>query len=204
MQNAKEVTTPLSTSESLKLCDGSPTIDSTQYRQVLGSLQYLALTRPDISFAVNKFSQYTHQPSAMHWSAVKRILRYLKGTLNHGLFRCKTTQLHLHAFADADWAENFDDRTSTSGYVIFLGSNPISWSSKKQKTIARSTTEIEYRVIVTVVAKLNWVINLLKEPKVNSTLTPTLYCDNVGATYLCANPVFHSRMKHIAIDFHFV
>ena len=102
MQDAKVVTTPLSTGESLKLCDGSPTTDSTQYRQVLGSLQYLALTRPDISFAVNKLSQYMHQPSAIHWSAVKRILRYLKGTLDHGLFLRKTTQLHLHAFADAD------------------------------------------------------------------------------------------------------
>ena len=204
MQDAKVVATPLSTGESLKLCDGSPTTDSTQYRQVLGSLQYLALTRPDISFAVNKLSQYMHQPSAIHWSAVKRILRYLKGTLNHGLFLRKTTQLHLHAFADADWAGNFDDRTSTSGYVIFLGSNPISWSSKKQKTVARSTTEAEYRAIATTAAELNWITNLLKELKVSFTHTPTIYCDNVGATYLCVNPVFHSRMKHIAIDFHFV
>ena len=204
MQDAKEVTTPLSTSESLKLCDGSPATDSTQYRQVLGSLQYLALTRPDISFAVNKLSQFMHRPSTTHWSAVKRILRYLKGTLNHGIFLRKNTSLHLHAFADADWAGNFDDRTSTSGYIVFLGATPISWSSKKQKTVARSTTEAEYRAVATAAAELNWVTNLLKELNVNSTVIPTIYCDNIGATYLCANPVFHSRMKHIAIDFHFV
>ena len=131
-------------------------------------------------------------------------MRYLKGTLNYGIFFRKNTSLHLHAFADADWAGNFDDRTSTSGYIVFLGATPISWSSKKQKTVARSTTEAEYRAVATAAAELNWVTNLLKELNVNSTVIPTIYCDNIGATYLCANPVFHSRMKHIAIDFHFV
>ena len=142
------------------------------------------------------------QPSTLHWSVVKRLLRYLKGTLNHGLFLRKHSPLHLHAFADADWASNLDDRTSTSGYIIFLGAHPISWSSKKQKTVARSTTEAEYRAIAATTAELNWITNLLQE--LNITSTPTIYCDNVGATYLCANSVFHSRMKHIAIDFHFV
>ena len=95
------------------------------------------------------------QPSTLHWSAVKRLLRYLKGTLNHGLFLRKHSPLHLHAFADADWAGNLDDRTSTSGYIIFLGAHPISWSSKKQKTIARSTTEAEYHAIAATTAELN-------------------------------------------------
>ena len=103
MQDANAVTTPISTSGSLKLSDGSPATEPTQYRQVVGSLQYLALTRPDISFAVNKLSQFMHQPSTLHWSAVKRLLRYLKGTLNHGLFFRKHSPLRLHAFADADW-----------------------------------------------------------------------------------------------------
>ena len=142
------------------------------------------------------------QPSTLHWSAVKRLLRYLKGTLNHGLFFRKHSPLCLHAFADADWAGNLDDRTSTSGYIIFLGAHPISWSSKKQKTVAWSTTEAEYRAIAATTAELNWITNLLQELNIDST--PTIYCDNIGATYLCANPVFHSRMKHIAIDFHFV
>ncbi|URD92505.1 Retrotransposon protein [Musa troglodytarum] len=204
MQDAKEVITPLSTNESLKLYDGSPVSDATQYRQVLGSLQYLALTRPDISFAVNKLSQFMHQLSTTHWSAVKRILRYLKGTLHHGMFLRKHTPLNLHTFVDVNWAGNFNDRTSTSGYIIFLGANPINWSSKKQKIVARSTTEAEYRAIAITTTELNWVTNLLKELNVNSTLPPTIYCDNIGATYLCVNPVFHSRMKYIAIDFHFV
>ena len=161
MQDANAVTTPISTSGSLKLSDGSPTTEPTQYRQVVGSLQYLALMRPDISFAVNKLSQFMHQPSTLHWSAVKRLLRYLKGTLNHGLFFRKHSPLCLHAFADANWAGNLDDRTSTSRYIIFLGGHPISWSSKKQKTVARSTTEAEYRVIAATTAKLNWITNLL-------------------------------------------
>ena len=142
------------------------------------------------------------KPSTMHWSVVKRVLRCLKGTLNHGVFLRKYSPLQLHAFTDADWASNFDNRTSTSGYIIFLGANPINWSSKKQKTVAWPTIEAEYRVIGTATTELNWVTNLLKELNINST--PTIYYDNVRATYLYANSIFHSRMKHIAIDFYFV
>ena len=125
MQDANTVTTPLFASGSLKLSDGSHTTESTQYRQVIGSLQYLTLTRLDISFAVNKLSQFMQRPSTIHWSTVKQILRYLKGTLNHSLFLRKYSPLHLHAFADTDWAGNVDNRISTSGYIIFLCANPI-------------------------------------------------------------------------------
>lgn len=134
---------------------------------------------------------------------MKRLLRYLKGTLTHGLLIRYRFSLKLHAFADADWAGNPDDRTYTTAHVVFLGSNPISWSSKKQKIVALLSTEAEYRAIASTAAKVNWIMNLLGELHVNFS-PPTIYCDNVSATYLCANPVFHSRMKHVAIDFHFV
>ncbi|KAK0591398.1 hypothetical protein LWI29_001105 [Acer saccharum] len=160
MLGANSISTPLSTSDTLKLVDGSAPTDATQYRQVVGSLQYLSLTRPDDSFAVNKLSQFMHR--------------------------------------------DLDDRRSTTAYIIFLGSTPISWSSKKQHTVARSSTEAEYRAIASAAAELNWVGNLLSELKVQVPEAPVIYCDNVGATYVCANPVFHSRMKHIAIDFFFV
>ena len=145
-----------------------------------------------------------HCPSTTHWSEIKRVLWYLKGTIHLGLFHRNHSPLTLHAFANADWAGNSDDRTSTSVYVVFLGCNPISWSSKKQKTVARSSTEAEYRAIATTAAEINWVQNLFYELQAQSLSTPTIYWDNVGATYVCANPVFHSCMKHIAIDFHFV
>ncbi|KAK0583923.1 hypothetical protein LWI29_005146 [Acer saccharum] len=97
-----------------------------------------------------------------------------------------------------------DDRRSTTAYIVFLGSTPISWSSKKQQTVARSSTKAEYRAIATTAAELNWVGHLLTELKVKVPLPPVIYCDNTGATYVCANPIFHSRMKHVAIDFFFV
>ncbi|KAK0580290.1 hypothetical protein LWI29_000376 [Acer saccharum] len=204
MFDAKPVSTPLSLTESLKLNDGSAPTDATQYRQVLGSLQYLSLTRLDISFAVNKLSQFMHKPTTTHWNAVKRVLRYLRGSLAHGLLLSRSSPLNLHAFADADWAGDPDDRRSTTAYIVFLGSTPISWSSKKQHTVARSSTEAEFRAIASATAELNWLGHLLQELQLKVPATPVIYCDNVGATYVCANPIFHSRMKHVAIDFFFV
>ncbi|KAJ9699043.1 hypothetical protein PVL29_007895 [Vitis rotundifolia] len=145
-----------------------------------------------------------HQPSTAHWAAVKRVLRYLKGTMDYGLFLRSHSSLALHAYTDADYAGNKDNYSSTSAYVIFLGPNLISWSSKKQSTIARSTTEAEYRAIASTTAEVNWLTHLLQELGIVLPVVPTVFCDNVGATYVCVNPVFHSRMKHIAIDFHFV
>lgn len=172
MADAKAVSTPIATTEVLKLSDGSPPADPKLYRQALGSLQYLSLTRPDVSFAINKLSQFMHCPSTLHWCAVKRLLRYLVGTLDYGLLLRKNSPRTLHAFADADWAGDPNDRTSTSAYVVFLGANPISWSSKKQKTVARSSTEAEYRAIASTAAEVNWIMNLLQELKVPISPTP--------------------------------
>ena len=204
MLGANVVSTSISSFMSFKLHDGALPADPTKYHQVIGSMQHLSHTQLDVSFAVNKLSQFMHCPSTTHWYAVKRVLRYLKGIVHLGLFLQKDSPLTLHAFANADWAGNFDDRTSTSVYVVFLGCNPISWSSKKQKTVARSSTKVEYWAVATTTTEINWVHNLLYELHGQSPYTPTIYYDNVSTTYVCANLVFHSRMKHIAIDFHFV
>ncbi|RVW24879.1 Retrovirus-related Pol polyprotein from transposon RE2 [Vitis vinifera] len=172
--------------------------------QLVGSLQYLSLTRPDIAYTVNKLSQFMHQPTSDHWNAVKRLLRYLCGTLDHGITLRRTSPLALHAFSDSDWAGNKDDFTSTSAYIIYLGHNPISWSSKKQRTVARSSTEAEYRSVASTAAEIRWICSLFTELGVTLPQQPIIYCDNVGATNLCSNPVFHSRMKHVALDYHFI
>ncbi|XP_048426878.1 uncharacterized mitochondrial protein AtMg00810-like [Pyrus x bretschneideri] len=123
--------------------DGDPYINPTLYRSVVGALQYLTFTRPDIAFSVHQVSQFMQNPMASHFTAIKRILRYLKGTLHHGIY-CSNGPLQLKAFSDADWAGNPNDRRSTTSLAVFLGNNPISWSSKKQLTVSRSSTKAEY------------------------------------------------------------
>lgn len=204
MQDAKPVCTPMSTSASLQAPSDTPLCDVTDYRKIIGSLQYLSLTRPDISFSVNRLSQYLNAPTTIHMQAAKRILRYLKGTTDHGLHLTRDTSLSLTAFCDSDWAGDSTDYKSTTAYIIYFGSNPITWSCKKQCTVAKSSTEAEYRTIASTTMEVLWLQQLFKELHILLPTRPTIFSDNLGATYLCANPVFHSPMKHIAIDYHFV
>ena len=145
-----------------------------------------------------------HKPTHSHWTAAKRLLRYLKHTIFHGIHLRKNTPWALTTYSDADWAGNLDDRTSTSAYICFLGQNPLSWSSKKQRAIARSSTEAEYRSLANAASETMWIMNLLDELGYPLKRPPALLCDNLGATHLSYNPVDHSRMKHIQIDLHFV
>lgn len=204
MTNAKPVPTPMSASTSLSVRDGEPLDNPAAYRTLVGSLQYLLLTRPDIAFAVNKLSQFMHKPTTTHWTAAKRVLRYLAGTYTAGIFLSRHSNMSLHAYSDADWAGDKDDYTSTGAYVVFLGQHPISWSAKKQTGVARSSTEAEYRAVSATASEVKWLFSLLREVGVKIDSVPTIYCDNIGATYLSANPVFHSRMKHLALDYHFI
>lgn len=145
-----------------------------------------------------------HRPTGLHLQAGKRFLRYLAGTVTHGIFFSVTNSLSLHGFSDADWAGDSDDYMSTNAFIIYLGSHPISWSAKKQKSVAKSSTEPEYRSVANTASELRWICNLLNELGITLHAIPVIYCNNVGATFLCANHVFHSRMMHVALDYHFI
>jgi len=155
MLDCKPCTTPLSATEKLSSYEGTPLSaeDSTRYRSVVGGLQYLTITRPDVSFAVNRVCQFLHNPTTIHWTAVKRILRYIKYTISLGLRIQKAVYFSLSAFSDADWAGDVDDRRSTGGFAIFFGANLISWSARKQPTVSRSSTEAEYKAMANATAE---------------------------------------------------
>lgn len=121
-----------------------------------------------------------------------------------GLKLHKTSSTLVSAFSDADWAGSGDDRRSTGGFAVFLGTNLVSWSARKQGTVSRSSTESEYKAIADATAEIMWIRTLLRELNISSPKAAKLWCDNIGAKYLSANPVFHARKKHIEVDYHFV
>ncbi|GJV62128.1 ribonuclease H-like domain-containing protein [Tanacetum coccineum] len=195
--------TPVDTDSKLAAA-GDPVSDPTLYRRLAGALQYLTFTRPDISYAVQQVCLFMHDPREPHFSALKRILRYVRGTLTSGLQLYSSTTSSLVAYSDADWAGCPTTRRSTSGYCVFLGNNLLSWSSKRQFTLSRSSAEAEYRGVANAVAETCWLRNLLRELHTPLSTATIVYCDNVSAVYLSSNPVQHQRTKHIEIDIHFV
>uniref|UniRef100_A0A2N9H7M7 Reverse transcriptase Ty1/copia-type domain-containing protein n=1 Tax=Fagus sylvatica TaxID=28930 RepID=A0A2N9H7M7_FAGSY len=156
---------------------GQPIADVHAYRSLVGALHYLTFTRPDISFAVHQVCQFINAPSDIHLTAAKRILH---------------------------WAGDPNDRRSTSGLLVYLGHNPITWSTKKQLTVSRSSTEAEYRALASASAEVCWLRTLVKDLGLYLYDPPVLWCDNVSALAITSNPVFHARTKHIEVDFHFI
>ncbi|XP_026452407.1 uncharacterized protein LOC113352862 [Papaver somniferum] len=160
LDRIKPVCTPLEANTKLQRQGTENFLDPTLYGSVVGALQYLHITIPDIVVAVNKACQYMHEPYLEHW--VKRILRFLKQTIDYGLFFKPDKDYSLNAYSDADWEGSLDDRRSTSGYCIYFGDNLISWSAKEQKTVLKSSTESEYRGIAIATSELIWIQSLLK------------------------------------------
>lgn len=189
---------------SLVISSVQMTLPSTKYRSVVSALQYLTLTQLDILFGVNKVCQFLHAPTKVHSSAVKMVLRYVRGTTSLGLRLGKSSSVMVSVFSDADWAVCVDDRRSTGGFAVFLGDNLISWTARKQATVSQSSTEAEYKALANATAEMLWAQKLLTELKIQHPPRARLLCDNLGATYLSANPMFHARTKHVEIDFHLV
>ncbi|XP_043714507.1 uncharacterized mitochondrial protein AtMg00810-like [Telopea speciosissima] len=203
MVDIKPISTPMALRSSVE-GDSCPFIDVTLYRSIVGGLQYLTMTRPDLSYAVNSVCQHMHSPTVAHFGMVKHILRYVKGTLDHGLWIVRASSLTLYGFSDSDWAGCPLTRRSTTGFCTFLGANCISWSAKKQSTVSRSSTEAEYRAMASTIAELTWLTFLLWDLGIPQYSPITLFCDNISALHMMVNPVFHARSKHIELDYHFV
>ncbi|GJS06435.1 retrovirus-related pol polyprotein from transposon TNT 1-94 [Tanacetum coccineum] len=178
-------------------------VDQTQYRSMIGSLMYLTASRPDLVFAVCMCARYQSKPTKKHLEAVKRVFRYLQGTINMGLWYPKDTAMALTAYADADHAGCQDTRRSTSGSAQFLGDKLVSWSSKKQTSTSISSTEAEYIAMSGCCAQILWMRSQLSDYGFAYNHIP-LYCDNKSAIALCCNNVQHSRSKHIDIRHHFI
>ncbi|PKU74342.1 Retrovirus-related Pol polyprotein from transposon TNT 1-94 [Dendrobium catenatum] len=201
--NSKPTANPACTKLPLTIASDPDLSDSALFRRIIGSLQYLTLTRPDIAFSVNLLSQHMHNPLPNHIYLLKQLLRYIKGTQHFGIPITKGN-LSIRSFSDADWAGDPVSRKSTSGYCTFIGDNIISWKVQKQNTVARSSTEAEYRSLAALTADIIWLRQALSDFGIKPDQPAELHCDNMSAIAIANNPVFHARTKHIEIDQRFV
>lgn len=175
-----------------------------RYQRLVGKLIYLSHTRPDIAYAVSLISQYMHNPSEDHMDAALRILRYLKSAPGKGIMFSKNNHLSIEGYTDADWAASVSDRKSTSGYFTFVGGNLVTWRSKKQKVVALSSAEAEFRAMSKGLCELLWLKKLMDEIGYPTCSAMNMFCDNKAAISIARNPVQHDRTKHVEIDRHFI
>ena len=206
LTEAKTASTPADPNVKLEKDDGvSKGVDQTTYQSIVGSLLYAAIaTRPDIAQAVGVVSKFNSKPTEAHLTAVKRILRYLKGTADQALKYEKSEDGALVGYSDADWAGDLDDRHSTTGNLFLMVGGPISWASKKQATVALSTSEAEYVALSSATQEVIWLRRLLTDLGQVPNEPTVMMEDNQGAIAIARNPVAHARTKHIDIRYHFV
>ncbi|KDQ62767.1 hypothetical protein JAAARDRAFT_190047 [Jaapia argillacea MUCL 33604] len=199
--------TPLPTGLTLEKATQEATPEfHLKYQSLIGSLLYAMLgTRPDISYAITRLSRFNSNPSVSHWKAAKYILRYLKATKDFRLRFDGSTGSGLIGYSDADWAENKDDRHSTTGYCFLMAGGAVSWVTRRQPTVALSSTEAEYMALSDTSRQTAWFRTLLSELGFDLTSQPTPLCaDNQGAIFMSVNPVHDRRTKHVDIRYHFI
>lgn len=212
MSDCNTVTTPADVNQKLttdmcpKDANAQQEMSKIPYQEAVGSILFAAqVTRPDIQFAVGAVSRYNSNPGPAHWLAVKRILRYLKGTIDVKLTYRKNTNGSLEGYCDADWASDTTDRRSTTGFVFLLNGAAVSWNSKKQQTVALSTVEAEYMAMSAATQEALWLKSLYDEIAGGSSLgCVTIHCDNKGAIQLGEKTAFSPRTKHIDVRHHFL
>ena len=207
MEQCKPVSTPLEPGKHfLELPDDENPTNINEYQKLIGYLTYVATaTRPDLASAVGRLLKYMSRPSDEHWKGAKRILRYIKGTINYGLvFDGRSTRCSLIGYSDADWANDVDTRRSTSGYVFQINGSTVSWSSKRQSCVTRSSTEAEYVALSHATQEVVWLRRLLNDIGEKQDQPSVMNEDNQGAIELSKNPRFHNRTKHIDVAYHFI
>ncbi|KAM3343314.1 hypothetical protein P3S68_025403 [Capsicum galapagoense] len=204
MMGYRPIDTPMDPNAKLLPGQREPLSDPERYRRLVEKLNYLTMIRPDISFPVSVVSQFMTSPCDSHWDAVVRILRYIKSSPAKRLLFEDRGHEHIIGYTDADWAGSPSDRRSTSGYCVLVGGNLVSWKSKKQSVVARSSAEAEYRAMAAATCELVWIKQLLRELNFGETGKMELVCDNQAALHIASNLVFHERTKHIEIDCYFV
>ncbi|RVW82645.1 Retrovirus-related Pol polyprotein from transposon RE1 [Vitis vinifera] len=202
--DCKPTETPIIPNHKLGEYPNQVPTDKGRYQRLVGKLIYLSHTRPDIAYAVSVVSQFMHCPSENHMSAVMQILRYLKSSPGKGLRFSKNDHLRVEGYTDADWAGNIMDRKSTSGYFTFVGGNLVTWRSKKQKVVALSSAEAEFRGMAKGLCELLWLRRLLTEIGFAPDSEMKLFCDNKAAIDISHNPIQHDRTKHVEVDRHFI
>ncbi|KAM0055871.1 putative RNA-directed DNA polymerase [Helianthus debilis subsp. tardiflorus] len=204
MIDCKPADTPMMANQKLFMEEKAELADKERYQRLVGKLIYLSHTRPDIAYVVGVVSQFMHQPQVAHMEAIWRIIRYLKGTTGYGVLFQPNKHLEIQAYIDADWAGDKGDRRSTSGYSTLVGGNLVTWRSKKQKVVALSSAEAEFRGIARGLAEVLWIQKLLTEIGFPQTKTSMIMCDNEAAIQISENPVQHDRTKHVEVDMHFI
>ncbi|XP_070020635.1 secreted RxLR effector protein 161-like [Nicotiana sylvestris] len=196
--------TPLDTSVKLSADMGAPLTDPSTYRRIIGKLNFLQHTRPDITFCVQHLSQFLQAPQVPHMLAALHALRYLSNAPALGILLSSTFDTSIKAYSDSDWAACVESRRTVSGFYITLGGSPISWKSKKQPTISLSSAEAEYRALKKVVAEVSWLVRILDDLGLHVSAHVPIFCDSLTALHIAKNLVFHERTKHIEIDCHYI
>jgi hypothetical protein len=204
LNECKPVSIPLVTSEKLSRDDGSGLASEEQYRKIVGSLLYLTTNRSDIMFAASLLARFMHCPISKHLGTAKRVLRYVKGTLDYGLEYVKGKEAVLIGYCDSDWSGSVDDSKSTSGYAFSFGSGVFAWASVKQNYVALSTAEAEYISASEATTQAIWLRFVLEDFGEFQTEATPLHCDNISAIAITKNPVFHQKTKHIDRRYHFI
>ncbi|GKV18362.1 hypothetical protein SLEP1_g28758 [Rubroshorea leprosula] len=204
MENCKSVSTPIGCGTRLSKYDESTKVDPSLYRSLVGNLRYLTCTRPDILYGVGLVSRYMEAPTSTHMKVAKRVLRYIKSTVDYGLTYSFSTNFQLYGYSDSDWGGDVDDQKSTTDFLFFLGDTAFTWCSKKQPIVTLSTCEAEFVSAASCVCHAIWLRKLLEMLRIPQDEATTIYIDNKSAIALGKNPMFHDRSKHIDTRYHFI